>query len=436
VIERICIILLANFVFYFKTLRYKYSSDDIPVFIKSRELKYGWWKQLFWEVEGSIRVNEQKDHALTMMLHALTCVFIYTGFGSTDVSFMAALLFSFNPITNQGSVWISGRGYVLPTMLLLMAMSIPWVGPAILILVAYFNIGFLAPLTLVGSEHWWMICFMPLIWMFHVKRFTHFVKDKASKEMFAEDKKIKPEKIVLFTKTFGYYLVNALIPFTTTFYHSFLESAAGSRKHISYSMKCKFFWIGLVAVLSIIAYWIFVPWNMISFGLLWWCMGIAPFCNAFRISQELSERYAYFPTVGLMVALASILPPMAFVAFMAMYATKMWFWMDAYIDDFWLIETSKVHDKKSWFAWHISAMQRWEKKSYTEAMILWTMAKMLSPKEMKILLNLATALKMGGYHKEAEEYLKMAEDNIPEGQEEQAKEIFKNWRDGKYCVVI
>ncbi len=255
-IERILIIFVVNLIFYFKTLRYKYSSDDIPVFNKSQELKYNWWNRLFWEVEGSIRVNEQKDHAITMLIHALTCVFIYTGFGSTDVSFMAALLFSVNPITNQGSVWISGRGYVLPTMLLLLAMSIPLIGPAILILVAYFNIGFLAPLVLIVTKHSWMLLILPFAWLFHYKRFFFFVKDKASKEMFAEDKKIKIEKLILFTKTFGYYTTNALIPFKTTFYHSFLESAAGSRKHLSYSMKCRYFWLGLFYIIGIITWWV------------------------------------------------------------------------------------------------------------------------------------------------------------------------------------
>lgn len=60
-----------------------------------------------------MRINPLEDHALTSFIHALICVFIYLGFGKDNLSFIASLLFAFNPTNNQGSVWISGRAYAL-----------------------------------------------------------------------------------------------------------------------------------------------------------------------------------------------------------------------------------------------------------------------------------------------------------------------------------
>lgn len=122
--------------------------------------------------------------------------------------------------------------------------------------------------------------------------------------------------------------------------------------------------------------------------------------------------------------------------FIAMYATKMWFWMDAYSQDWMLVESSKIASPTSWFAWHVSAMRRWDQKSFQEAVFLWTMAKMISPFEFKILFNLSTALKLGKHEKEAEEFLRMAENNMPPGQEEQIKKLISDWRAGNLSVVL
>jgi signal transduction histidine kinase len=64
------------------------------------------------------------------------------------------------------------------------------------------------------------------------------------------------------------------------------------------------------------------------------------------------------------------------------------------------------------------------------------MAKMISPKEFKIRINLATILKLLKNEKECEENLKVAEENIVPGQEEQAKRLIQEVRDGKGPILI
>lgn len=434
--EKICIILLVNLLFFAKTITYKYVSDDIPV--SQRPKPKEWWRVRLLQLEGCIRTTPQEDHLLTTIIHSLVCVFIYLGFGANDISFLASFLFAFNPINNQASVWISGRGYALSALGMTGAIAFPYIGAFFLLLAAYSNAGFLAPLALIGSKNYWLLGFMPFIWLFYLKMFKKNVVDKINQEMYDDDKRIHISKLILGVKTFSFYFIHSLIPIKTTFYHSYMQSLAGSGKEKAYSLKDRFFWIGLIIVGFILYRFIFCKWDMINFGILWWCICIAPFCNLFRMSQEIAERYVYLPNCGLMFVLASFLIqyPVIYSAWIAMYATKLWFWMDSYMDDYYLVENSCMHSPDAWFVWHVRAMKRWDNKSYPEAVTLWTMARIISPKEFKILFNLATALKLAKYEKEADEFMKMASENIPKGQEKMANSLMDKWHKGELPLLL
>lgn len=435
-IERICTILLFNLIFYFKALKYNYSSDDIPAARRQKHpIK---WKFVLGVLEGRARSTPQIDHALTTLFHALTCVFIYLGFGANNISFLASFLFAFNPVTNQGSVWISGRSYVYPTLGILASIAIPILSPLLMLGVTYYNAGFISPLLVLGSSSPWIAAFVPLGWAVNGLRFRRNVLAKVKMEMFAEDRKLHPRKIVIATKTFGFYLLHSLIPVRTTFYHAFLQSAAGCMKDRAKTMKDHFFFVGLASIAGIALYLTTHPWGITSFGLVWWCVGILPFLNIVRIHQEIAERYCYLPTAGLMVALASVLVnhPAIYAGVLAMYATKMWFYMDAYQDDFWLVEHACINSQNAWFAWHVKAMRRWEIGSHKEAIIYWTMARMISPKEFKLNFNLATAMKLGKQMTDAETLIKTATENIPEGQEAQCKVLLDKWHTNEMSILL
>jgi len=437
--ERICIILVANLIFYSKSLCYKYTSDDLAVYKRGYDKNLPKYKKLFRNLIGSIRIFPQLDHFVTIWIHALVCVFIYLAFGATDISFLAALLFAFNPATNQGSVWIAGRGYVYPTLFALMSLTIPILSPLFLFAGGYWHLGYIIPLVFLFSNIKWVLLFMPFIWYFWYKKMRKSVTEKMNRDMFGEDKKIKPQKLILFTKTFGFYFMLCLIPFKNTFYHSFLQSAAGNEimKRRAYAFD-RFFFMGVAVISFVLLNYIYNPDRQFAFCLMWYTVGILPFCNMFRMSQEIAERYMYLPCAGLMMALAIVLHsyPVLVGAFIAMYATKMWFYMDAYTDDYYLIENACLNSPDSWFAWHIRAMKRWDSQSFREAIILWVMAKNISPKEFKILFNIATALRVMRNEKEANEYLCEAEKNIPEGQEQQVGELIRGFRQGKSTILL
>lgn len=434
--EKIATIALLNILFYAKTICYKYSSDDLPVYHAPPKYKNKLWKIIYW-LEGRLRHHPEWDHFLTLIIHTLVCIFIYLGFGANNVSFMAALLFSLNPANNQASVWISGRSYALAALGMTGAMAFPYLSIFFLALATYYNPGFFAPIAFIGS-HQWFLLIVPFVWAIHYKRFSANVKYKMQKEMFTEDKAIKPEKLVVAIKTFGFYTALALVPFKITFYHSFLQSLSGSGKQKGYTMKDRFFFIGLLFLGAIFAYWIMVPWNTVSFALLWWCVCIAPFLNFMRMSQEIAERYIYLPNCGLMIVLASVIchDPVISAFFLAMYGTKMWFAMEMYTDDYYLLEHACLNSPDSWFAWHVRGMKRWDNKSFQESVIIWTMARIISPREFKVNFNLATALAMSGHKKEAEQFIKIAAENVPAGQEEESGNLLREWHKGNLSILL
>lgn len=67
---------------------------------------------------------------------------------------------------------------------------------------------------------------------------------------------------------------------------------------------------------------------------------------------------------------------------------------------------------------------------------MWVMAQMISPKEFKILFNLATVLKIMRNDKESAEFLKRAEDNIPAGQEEETTKLISEFRAGNLNILL
>jgi len=64
------------------------------------------------------------------------------------------------------------------------------------------------------------------------------------------------------------------------------------------------------------------------------------------------------------------------------------------------------------------------------------MARMISPKEFKVLMNIATCLRILKNDKEADHFLLEAERNIVGGQEKEAMEFIKNHRKGKLPILL
>lgn len=123
-------------------------------------------------------------------------------------------------------------------------------------------------------------------------------------------------------------------------------------------------------------------------------------------------------------------------AFLIFYATRAFYTVDMYKDEYWITEYSKQEDPHAWWVWHCSGMKRWDTGSYKEALTLWTMAKLISPLEFKVLMNIATALRLLKKNKEADHFLQLAEENIVKGQERDAALFIKKHKEGNLPILL
>ena len=227
--ERIAIIVASGLIIYFKALRLGFVSDDIPSIAPKINPFHKRLLNQFSNTPKYDRDNIAFPRLITILLHIAVCVFIYLGLGRDTASFIAGLLFLINPVNNQGSIWLSGRvGYVLPTLLLLMAMTFWWVSPVFIYLAMLKATAFVSPVAFIGSDKWWFFLIAIPIWIFGAKKFKSQVLVKQKGESVAKDLTFHPRKLILGVKTFCYYFYLCVIPHKITFYHSFMQSGAGA----------------------------------------------------------------------------------------------------------------------------------------------------------------------------------------------------------------
>src|SRR3990167_8560003 len=373
--EQIAWIIIVNLALYIKTLRFKFVSDDFSCW-KNPPVAKNAWHKLFLQLSGQMKIyaksiqfvrtnkkwfiaivrKEEMEHFFALVLHIAICISIYFAFGRSQISFLAALLYSTNPINNQGTIWPSGRGHVYSILGVLLAMAMPLASPLFLWAGTWYTAGFLAPVALIGSSKWYVLISMPLIWYIHSKKFHKAVSNKQNMETFTEDKLVHPKKLILGIKTFGFYLFLCIIPFRITFYHNFLQSSAGSMRHKNYTL-CRYFWIGFTAIATWVYFATTSPWSTLLWAFLAFFITIAPFTNVVRANQEIAERFCALPNVFLMYALAQVITGIPghdwiFSAFLAFYATRTFYTLKMYQDEYYITEVAIIEDEGSWWAWH------------------------------------------------------------------------------------
>ena len=306
-ILRILAIIAVNLLFYWRTLKYGYVSDDIQV--SQNPMPAGRWKKLWAEFRGSAYNTPKVEHAITLAVHCVVCCGIYLAFNQTQAAFLAAILFSINPANTQGAVWLSGRAYASTAAIILLAY---WLWPASPFLYAlgmtkWAVSGTLLPLAMfpyhpVVS----LLCgaFLAVKW----KRLRHLHAgskiDSSTKRM----REIHLRKLILYVKTFSYYFTMCLFPIRLGMYHKFFYTFGLTGKDSEEWYKKDFhFWGGCV-LLALYSVLMITNWgNPIGLGLWWYFIFMSMWCNIVTIQQAVAERYCYLPNVGLMLALAGIL---------------------------------------------------------------------------------------------------------------------------------
>jgi len=316
--------------------------------------------------------------------------------------------------------------------MILLSFIFPYFAPVFLLAGSVHPAGWFSSLVFLGSSKWYLAIIGIACMLYQLKTIRFMVDRKRKMEAVEEDNNINGNRIVIAIKTYGFYATLLLIPFKLTFYHSFLHSMAGNEilRKKAYK-KDKWFYIGC-SLLAYMLYSIF-HWSPVGWGLLWYSIAIGPYTNLYRCQQEIAERYAYIASVGLLFALANLIVsyPVLVGIYLAMYVTRLWTYAPAFQDDYWLIEYAVCEDPGAWYAWHTRALKRFDQGCIREALNMWVMAKMISPREFKVLVNIGVILKLMKKDDEAEKFFKEAEANIIPGQEEMANAILKDARGDK-----
>jgi len=391
--------------------------DDIPVFNGKMEMPTGWMK--FWyHLYGRKYTSWKMAHWQTFCIHIINCMLIYKAFGANNTSLIAALLFSINPINNQCSIWLSGKGYSLNLTCALLMWIFPLASPLIYIYAPYFQGPsiLLFPLVFLFTPYWYLVFLIPLgLWREWARIFDK--KNPNSKYNTESNKELQtlaPRKVIIIFKTIGYYFINTIFALRLGFYHKylFLHGVSKETNKASYKID-KFFFIGIAVVLATL-----ISRNI---GLWWFVVTIAIWTNGISFNQTITNRYAYLPNCGLTIFIASILsyyPPLAYMLF-TYYATKLIAFIPFYKSEYWSIEYACYEQPDFFYPWQNRAVHCFQNRNYHGALGNMTKCNELRPNDWKIVYNLSQIYMMLGNLKAAREFFTQAQKCNIDGREEQ-----------------
>jgi hypothetical protein len=436
----IILIICVNLLFLWKTRNYYYVSDDIPVADRKEPLPKNFWHGIWIQFKGHRYFHEVQEtpqkwdwysnpktaHCITMSVHIINCILIYLAFGHNDISLFASLLFAINPVNMQGgSIWVSGKPYSSATACTLLMYCLPWVAPAFYYATTLFSANaLLSPVPFLLTKHWyWAI--LPLV-AYGVLRKVVMKKWKLDRATNTEMTAIAWRKLIVVFKTYGYYMRICLMPYHLGLYHPFAWGIGVNKEHNkrAYTID-KDFYIGLALALLTLILIIKNSHNLLGFGLLWFVINIAMWCNLVTIQQQIAERYVYLSNVGLMLALAYVLRtlrlenfPYAY-AFMPIvltyYATRFWSFREAYANDYWMIEYNVAEMKDCHYAWVARGIKKFYFGDFDGALRDFGEARIHCPHDFKQNYNMAVMFLLMGDVIRAEEHLKYAEGSYYDG---------------------
>lgn len=295
---RYLILVGVSLILYGRTVFYYYSiDDDTPL---NSTIKPKNKIHLFWlHVRSRLYTSPKLAHFASVLIHTINALLICYGFGNDDIGFLTALLFLVHPITTTGSCWLAGRPYAYTTMWILAMWAFKSVAPVFY----YFSFsaftGMFAPLLFIGTKYWFWALIVPVGIIVRRKWFVDLLGAKIDLSGANEYRYLAWRKWILVFKTIGYYFAVSILPIRLGIYHEYLysfgTSPADNRK--SYELDGFFvFGVFLVYVFATNAIWNRTP---ALFGLAWYLLFIFQWANFITLQQVIAERYVYLPLVGI-----------------------------------------------------------------------------------------------------------------------------------------
>jgi hypothetical protein len=413
---RILAIIAVVVLMYWRTLKYQFIIDDHDHIKKIEEKTPKLWMRV-WEHFYGIKVTNLKlTHAFSIAVHAITCCLVYLVFGANDISFLTSLLFALNPVNNQASIWLSGRAYAITAMLLLVGMLFLPLLPFFYGLASWWSIGALfAPLLFLSMEPHWFGLFVPLgLFLITAKTKQCFT---AGKDRYSGATNVMGEmsfrKLIIVFKSLGYYTTLCIFPVRLGMCHSYLSTFGLTKEETDKWFKPDiFFFIGL-AVTGVVAVNLIHPFFPPLFGLFWFILFTAQWCNFIVISHLITERYIYLANIGLMYLLATLVigTPLMWI-FLTFYAVRLFYFMPAYssIISYWKSNTENFPNVA--MGWNQFGLGQLQFGNTGSALDSWIRGVQERPNDFRLNYNTANLLLGCGQAEQAVRFIKTAEANL------------------------
>ena len=267
----------------------------------------------------------QRHHVLSIIVFNLAVLSTYTFLSKIlgeQVAFLACLLLIAHPVVRHGVAWSSGLGYPLSLFWITLGFNLtlwyytlpsPNLFITILILMLFAMIQVLAINALfIALVSWIILLFLGhypfafiafLISLAEGFRIVHETikmrTDEFKKQNMGESTYFKPRKLIVATKTLLYYLKHVLWPDKMGLYHEW-----GYNYDESVEREDKYFFIGLIAIIGLAAWFFMTPIFAVKFGIIWFLSFLFIFLNWITIQQWVTERYLMVPSIGVCIIVA------------------------------------------------------------------------------------------------------------------------------------
>lgn len=270
--------------------------------------------------------NVKKSKIASIILHIIVAQFVYIAFGANFASFMAALMFSLHPAAIQIPVWRAGRYYGYNALIVLLSIAfMPFTFPLYFFSLLSIASTMFVPLIFLFTDYWFLAVLCPILIGLSYKHIKGNIIDKikGTNNIYSNPlpddyilHKFHLTKLIIAVKTFGFYVLSALLPVKNGFYNSFLVTLGMSKIETKYWYSLnRHFWGGLLAIIAMLCIWCFNMFNFIGMGIMIFVLALIPFMNFITVQQFTAPRYAYLPLIGFHIALASLLLNFGIVGF-------------------------------------------------------------------------------------------------------------------------
>lgn len=446
------IIILFNLVLFFPALKCLIIVDDIRWYRKIKEghfkLTTGWRniverlysggtfgvefdkKPKVWTLWG-IKVSEftsiQIDHAFSVFLQIVICLLMYADFHSL----WAVLLFASSSITTHIAVWLNGRRYAINIILVLIMvycinLHSYWTLLALPLycITPFFHMtAFFTPIL-----YPWSIPVMLLIVACFWKRIYDRVLSRINAIFECDRKYIKPRRIIVVIKTYGFYFFKMILPLQTRTCYGFLymwgETPDGDKD--AYAINWDFA-KGLAALLAISLLYIFSPSNIRPYVILAF-LSTLQWCNIINATQVTADRYACMPLVFMSVILAHFLPIWLMIGMISVNVTctsqcyRMYENVQGMFDYHFYHWPNITLVNKEYIAFCIKC------GDYIKAYTLTKECLRYNPTDFSLLHAAAVCARVANERKQARAYVELAEQHLYYGQEEIQKRWIANFK--------